>query len=144
MIRGGSFIKTLSVKEIDLKICDLYNELGTFDPFVICKSLGIKVIYKKYNPEAFKACCYSVFNDEHLICINDNYDNNSKKLLCAHELGHAVLHKGVGNYFGKNTDIDKEYEANLFAALLTLNSNNYNSMSAYELNNTISNMLNLI
>ena len=58
-----------------------------------------------------------------IISINDDYTDFSKMILCAHELGHALLHQNCVNYFsatGHNHHASVEYEANLFAlALLT-------------------------
>ena len=58
-----------------------------------------------------------------IISINDSYTESSKKILCAHDLGHALLHEDCLNYFSvtsKNVTTVVEREANLFAiALLT-------------------------
>ena len=56
-----------------------------------------------------------------IISINNAYDERSKKLLCAHELGHALLHEGAVNHFAvtpQNAFSGVEYEANLFAVSL--------------------------
>ena len=45
----------------------------------------------------------------------------SKKVLCAHELGHALLHEDCLNHFAvtsKNVSSNVEKEANLFAIAL--------------------------
>jgi Zn-dependent peptidase ImmA (M78 family) len=50
----------------------------------------------------------------------------SKKVLCAHELGHALLHEDLVNNFAitsKNITTNLEYEANLFAISLLTNDN---------------------
>ena len=60
--------------------------------------------------------------------------------LCAHELGHALLHDDGINHFAttsKNAFTNIEYEANLFAVALLFDENDFNvplvSMSNYTL-----------
>lgn len=58
-----------------------------------------------------------------LICINENLSSFSKKLVCAHELGHCLYHQLEDvNFLLKNTNMIKknhlEEEANIFAVEL--------------------------
>lgn len=56
-------------------------------------------------------------------------DINEYQVLCAHELGHALLHEdGVNNFKGSyKTIIDNtEYEANLFAVALLFDDDDFN------------------
>ena len=56
-----------------------------------------------------------------IITINDRYSTKAKRILCAHELGHALLHEDGINHFAvteKNVATGVEYEANLFALTL--------------------------
>ena len=60
-----------------------------------------------------------------IISINDAYTEFSKKVLCAHELGHALLHENCVNHFAvtsANVTTTVEQEANLFAIVLLSNS----------------------
>lgn len=55
------------------------------------------------------------------ISINNKYSEKAKKILCAHELGHALLHEQCINYFAttsSNVMTNIEFEANLFAVAL--------------------------
>ena len=75
-----------------------------------------------------------------IISINDNFTEFSKKVLCAHELGHALLHENYVNHFAttsRNITTNVELEANLFAiALLTDDDiNNYINIPIEKMNN---------
>lgn len=54
------------------------------------------------------------------IYINSSLDSYSKKIVCAHELGHYILHKNNNNFQLFDTDIDapNEFEANLFVKMI--------------------------
>lgn len=96
----------------------------TNDPYVIAERFGIYVIHRT---PAFKDFTAQIIKtgekNPMIISINDDYTDFSKMILCAHELGHALLHQNCVNYFsatGHNQHASVEYEANLFAlALLT-------------------------
>jgi Zn-dependent peptidase ImmA (M78 family) len=56
-----------------------------------------------------------------MISINADYNETSRRLLCAHELGHALLHSnGVNHYsIASNYELERlERDANLFALSL--------------------------
>lgn len=58
-----------------------------------------------------------------IISLNKSYTKASQKVLCAHELGHALLHDEVVNHFAvtaQNVGTNVEYEANLFAVALLI------------------------
>ena len=61
-----------------------------------------------------------------IISINNAYNEKSKRILCAHELGHALLHEECVNHFAitsKNVTKEVERDANLFAVALLLDEN---------------------
>ena len=95
----------------------------TNDPYVIAERLGIVVLHRKAVIKGFTAQTVKVNGYPTIISINDAYTEKSKKILCAHELGHALLHEGCVNHFAitsNNYSTNVEREANLFAvALLT-------------------------
>ncbi len=95
--------------------------IGTNNPFKIAESLGINIEYRKYSRD-IKGYCTRVFNKAYII-LNENYGKRSQRIICAHELGHVLLHSGeLGVVYSKayrEDDIEKiEYEANMFAASL--------------------------
>lgn len=102
---------------------DLKETLHTNDPFKIAEYMGYAVIFYKNCRPDFTAQTTKVGNYPTYIAINDAYTPFSKKILCAHELCHAILHSETLNCFAttsKNVHTEVEREANLFAiSLLT-------------------------
>ena len=94
----------------------------TNDPYTIAEHLGIQVIFSDSLGKDFTAHTVRFSNYPTLITINNNYSDLSKKILCAHELGHALLHSDVlVNHFAVNSSnihTAAEWEANLFALAL--------------------------
>lgn len=94
----------------------------TSDPFELCELLGIvcsKTPYKKLKG------LFVRINDFKFVDINDNLPEYQQKSVCAHELGHALLH-AEQNGLVPMLDYDicgkskLEYEANIFAAELLM------------------------
>lgn len=73
----------------------------------------------------FTAYTVGFTNCPTMITINNNYSELSKRILCAHELGHALLHSDISiNHFAVNSsniNTSVEWEANLFAIALLAN-----------------------
>ncbi len=102
---------------------ELIFRAETRDPFEICEALDIKIRYHELGSiKAYYFCQSRIKN----IVINASADENQRKVLCAHELGHAILHDGIvrDGAFHEITLLDAttptEYEANLFAAELLI------------------------
>ena len=115
-----------------MKKCDaatrarsLVRQHNTRDPFVIAERLGIEVVFRndfKRQKGAFKLILRQAF-----IFINANLSPYMQRMVCAHELGHAILHRNLGkSKMGlvefEILDINSaaELEANLFAGELLL------------------------
>lgn len=106
---------------------NLKQDLGTNDPYKIADYYGIQVMiidqfYTDYPAQTIRSERYPTF-----ISINSKYDDFSRKVLCAHELGHALMHSGINHFAFTKTNLrtNVEYEANLFAVAL-LTDNNIN------------------
>ncbi len=98
----------------------LKKQYNTNDPYVIAEKYGIKVLERAFLKD-FKAQTLKTEGYPTIISINDKYTTLSKKVLCAHELGHALLHQNFVNHFNvtaENVNTTVEYEANLFAVAL--------------------------
>ena len=127
----------VKIKNILLRLANKHNTVDVFD---ICKLEGIQVIFKDYNPNGIKARCIKLY-DEWIIYINSNFSLKSQYILCAHELGHIMLHPdcNINNFSG--CDYELEHEANLFAAYFVLDENLYDlkfsSMNSYLLSAVI-------
>ncbi|MFC4618624.1 ImmA/IrrE family metallo-endopeptidase [Camelliibacillus cellulosilyticus] len=94
---------------------------GTNNPFEIASQKGIVLMLESLG----KIYGYHhTFHRIQIIHINDELDEPMKRFVCAHELGHAVLHPELSTSFlQKNTlfYMDKiEREANEFAVELLL------------------------
>ncbi len=99
----------------------LKNTYGTNDPYELARIFGIRILERSYGYKGFKAQAVKFRNYAPYIAINANYTENSKKVLCAHELGHIFLHDETLNYFsdiGGKINMEAEYEANLFVLAL--------------------------
>lgn len=106
--------------DIKRRVRNLKKKYGTNNPFKLCNYLKIIVIYRDLGD--IKG--YSIKRmRKKLICINENLSSFSKKLVCAHELGHCLYHQLEDvNFLLKNTNMIKknhlEEEANIFAVEL--------------------------
>lgn len=102
---------------------DIKNNWNTNNPYEIANRLGIEVLHRDSQIKNFTAQTLKFDGYPTIISINNAYTEFSKKILCAHELGHALLHENCVNHFANtssNVLSNVEKEANLFAiALLT-------------------------
>lgn len=106
--------------DIRLKVLDLIIKCGTKNPFKLAKKLNIEIIIEDLGEVRglFKRVLRRKF-----IFINSKLNEFDKILVCAHELGHAILHSSSNYQFLiDNTSLLKrsrlEDEANLFASYL--------------------------
>jgi Zn-dependent peptidase ImmA (M78 family) len=108
---------------------DIISTFGTKDPFKIAQLLEIPIIYREYG-DGVKGYCIKIHNKVHII-INSRFDRRAQKIICAHELGHALLHTEnltpvFTAAFKENSSSILEYEANLFAAIMLLDEQELN------------------
>jgi len=98
-----------------------YNET---DPFRLCEHLGILVLFEEFSNN-LKGYFFHQSRIK-IIVINSALPEDLQRIICAHELGHAILHKELAakntlNDFALFDTIAKpEFEANLFAAELLI------------------------
>ena len=103
------------------KIVSYYKrKTGTADPFAIADQLGI--LYQICDLQ-FEGC-YMFLKNHRYIFINQSLPEHEQRLVMAHELGHALLHRKENCYFIRNQTLllnsKKEIEANKFAMELLL------------------------
>lgn len=102
---------------------DLVRRFGSRDPFVIAEGLGIHI----YEAE-FKRLkgMYRVIKRRRCIFLNAGLDEETARIVCAHEIGHDRLHRELarGDGLQELTLYDMtsrpEYEANQVAAAILL------------------------
>ncbi len=129
----------MRTKEIMQLVYDIKKEWNTNDPFIIADRFGIKVIVRPSNIKDFKAQIIKVEGYPSIISINSKFSETSQKVLCAHELGHGLLHSEAVNHFAvttKNMKTNVEYEANLFAVTLLCEEEEF-SIPISQMNNTL-------
>jgi Predicted Zn peptidase len=108
----------LNIRSIVIKLMRKYK---TNDPFELASQLKIKIMYEPLgNIKGFYQGCLR----NKIIHINSSLNDRDKRMVCAHELGHAILHTKLNILFLEhNTFFLKnryENEANLFAAELLI------------------------
>lgn len=108
---------------VDIKdyVINIAQEHETTDPFKIARQKDIIVLFENLgNTLGF----YSTYKRFKFIHINNEIDEITQRFVCAHELGHAVLHPKSNTPFLRNQtffSVDRlEVEANTFAVELLL------------------------
>lgn len=114
----------------------LKRKYKTKSPYELAEYLGIELII---HPLGKPLGMYNYINKNKVILINSSMNEEERRYVLAHEIGHAVLHPKSSCFFSsvKNINVSKrEYEANLFAAelLLELNEDNESYINGYSIN----------
>lgn len=103
-------------------VTKLVKKYKTADPFELAFLMNIQVIPWNLHKEINGFYKYDKRNK--YIFFNNNLDDELQRFVCAHELGHAVLHPRSNTPFLRNNtlvSIEKiEVEANTFAVELLL------------------------
>jgi len=107
---------------------------GTRDPFELCDCLNIKVVFK--NLKNVRGMLQNIYRKK-IIYINCNLSPIIQRQVCAHELGHALLHSKINTVFWDQCTYfvaDKiEIEANTFAAELLISDSNIKEYEGYSM-----------
>jgi len=103
-----------NIIEIATRLKEVYN---TQNPFEIAENMGI-IIWREHLGNLKGLYKYNKKN--RYIILNNNLNEIEQKIVCAHELGHDILHRNITvaafNEYTLVSDVGKrEYEANLFA-----------------------------
>ena len=99
----------------------LVRKYNTRNPFEILRQKNVILVYASLNGvRGF----YQYFQRNHIIYIDENLSDSEKRFVCAHELGHMLLHKKANALFMDthtffNTE-KYEVKANTFAAELLI------------------------
>ena len=100
------------------------------DPFVIADICGIKV-FESAVGKARESATISMKGYPTIISLYGCNSPSTRRILCAHELGHALLHTNmtINRFNGTIKGIQNrcEYEANLFAVALIFDENDFNT-----------------
>ena len=74
----------------------LVRRFGTRDPFKIAEALGYIVLY---TPLVGVRGFYQYLKRCHIIYLDPGLDEATARFVCAHELGHSLLHRGLNRIF---------------------------------------------
>ena len=106
-------------------VSKLIKKYGTRDPYELCDAMHI-YLYRKDMQKKLKGFFFYQSRQKSIV-IDSNVNEVLERILIAHELGHAVLHREVAMMHGlqdmemfEGSAKPMEYEANLFAAELLL------------------------
>lgn len=107
----------------------LKQKYDTDDPFEIARQLKVEYII---GPLGNRWGCYMYLKRHRCIFLNEELSEHEQRLVMAHELGHAVLHRTQNCYFIRHKtllSVDRyELEANKFAMELLISDD---SLSEY-------------
>ena len=107
--------------DIDRTVQRLIRDYETSDPFRLARDKQIVVLYEDLGN--YRGYYNKVYRQK-FIHIHEDLDEVQKKITCAHELGHSILHTNTSTpYMRSNTFYSTnryERQANLFAAHLLI------------------------
>lgn len=114
----------MSNREYIQKVANrLINKYDTRDPFLLCEAVGVEVLHADLG--SLKGM-YKYLKKNRFAVINENLDSYTKSLVCAHELGHDILHQDLARrvclqeFMLYDMKSRSEFEANLFASEILL------------------------
>lgn len=106
---------------IKQKANSLAKKYNSRNPFEIIKNLNVILVY---YPLKDVRGFYQFFQRNNIIYIDENLSENEQIMVCAHELGHMLLHKNSNALFMDTrthfVTTKYENEANAFAAELLI------------------------
>ncbi|WP_309402725.1 ImmA/IrrE family metallo-endopeptidase [Brevibacillus laterosporus] len=82
----------------------------TNSPFTISRSLGIHIRFTDLR-QTTRGISYRKLR-RRFIVIHDDVNNEWQRFVCAHELGHNRLHKGLGYYFFEQNQLFNQVNLN--------------------------------
>ena len=115
----------VSTSEIVQKANSIVAQCGTRDPIRIARDLGIEVMYYPFNEQRG---AYKVLMRNRFIFVKNDLHPVMENIVLLHELGHDALHREEATKVGGFKEFEifnmrdnrMEYEANLFAAQISL------------------------
>ena len=113
----------MSTEIIRREVNRIRKRYGEPDPFRLCRAMDILLLERAMG--AYEGCCkgfYLMQSRIQTIVLNSDLSAPLQRVILAHELGHAVLHRKVSSVsafhdFRLFEETSRyEYEANIFAA----------------------------
>lgn len=112
----------IASREVCRAAARIKREYGTGDPFALARELRIEVLVRELG--TLKGFYKDVYGTP-FIFLSRRLTRGEARLVCAHELGHHLLHRQFAAFGFEEVSVfspasRREYEANLFAAELLL------------------------
>ena len=109
-------------REIRKSAADAVRQYGTRDPFTLAREMHIELLVRELG--TLKGFYKGVYGTPFII-LSRHLSRGEATLVCAHELGHHLLHRQFAAFGFEEVSVfspasRREYEANLFAAELLL------------------------
>lgn len=115
------FYNSIMKSNIKKIVSNLIKKYNTNDPYALANYLDIEVIE---HDLASAYGMYKLVKRNKFIFLNTNLDDDTKRFVLCHELGHAILHRTSPGFYFKNHTLMKtssyEKEANTFASELII------------------------
>ncbi len=109
-------------RAIRKRAADIVRQYGTRDPFALAREMHIELLVRELG--TLKGFYKDVYGTP-FIFLSRRLTRGEARLVCAHELGHHLLHRQFAAFGFEKVSVfspasRREYEANLFAAELLL------------------------
>ena len=119
---------------IHKKVEQLVKKYQTRNPFEMIKNMNVILVF--YPLERVKGF-YQYFQRNNIIYIDERLSDKEKMFVCAHELGHMMLHKNANTIFMDSRTLLKtskyELEADRFAMNLLISDDDIENNLEYTL-----------
>lgn len=109
-------------EEIKREAVRIKAKYQTSDPFEVCGAMKIRLLRYPMGRSADSCKGFFIVNArKRLIAVNSDLPEHIRRIICAHELGHAVLHTSAAMCTFHDFSVfeeagRQEYEANVFAS----------------------------
>lgn len=112
----------VAAREVRKSAADAVRQYGTRDPFTLAREMHIELLVRELG--TLKGFYKDVYGTP-FIFLSRHLSRGEATLVCAHELGHHLLHRQFAAFGFEEVSVfspasRREYEANLFAAELLL------------------------
>lgn len=112
----------VAAREVRRRAAQVLREYGTNDPFALAREMHIEILVRELG--TLKGFYKDVYGAP-FIFLSRRLTRGEARLVCAHELGHHLLHRQFAAFGFEEVSVfspasRREYEANLFAAELLL------------------------
>lgn len=122
MVLRLSEVRSVLAENIKREASRMKAKYQTSDPFEVCETLKIHLLRYPMGQNADSCKGFFIINArKKLIAINSDLPEHIQRIICAHELGHAMLHTSAAmctfhDFAMFDETSRQEYEANVFAS----------------------------